>query len=298
MPAAPITAGDPPASIRLRRQRSPPTSARIAPPQTILGRAKTVVPRSPDGSRRRGRSGVTPRRRWICAPIRKISRRIYQAMAGRGICRIRRWRLQHRVCRTRRDLRLRPRRTASRVSRPWPATATAFGRVWRRNPCRRSHLTPWALRSSPARSPRREVEAIEHVFPKEHPLRPLFLGQAAGDSRRSPPSICCCAMACDRAWNMREPATSKRPRRFQSRSCRRIFRLSTWAGTDIRSCAASSTRLETEFVCIPRPLERSASEDGGPLRYRVRCRTELWKAGELPRIEVSLLEGDARFSMD
>jgi hypothetical protein len=30
----------------------------------------------------------------------------------------------------------------------------------------------------------------------------------------------------------------------------------------------------------------------------VRCRTELWKAGESPRIEVSLLEGDARFSMD
>jgi hypothetical protein len=61
---------------------------------------------------------------------------------------------------------------------------------------------------------------------------------------------------------------------------------------------ASSTSFETEFVCIPRPLERSSSADGGPLRYRVRCRTELWKAGEPPRIEASLREGDPRFSMD
>ncbi|MBV9911591.1 MAG: alkaline phosphatase D family protein, partial [Sinobacteraceae bacterium] len=34
--------------------------------------------------------------------------------------------------------------------------------------------------------------------------------------------------------------------------------------------AAGSETLETEFVCIPRPIARAQSADGGPLRYRVR----------------------------
>ena len=55
--------------------------------------------------------------------------------------------------------------------------------------------------------------------------------------------------------------------------------------------------METEFVCIPRPLERSEGEDGGPLRYRVRHRVALWKAGEQPRLQQSVLEGDAGLSL-
>ena len=33
---------------------------------------------------------------------------------------------------------------------------------------------------------------------------------------------------------------------------------------------AAGDRLETEFVCIPRPVERSERAAGGPLAYRVR----------------------------
>ena len=51
-------------------------------------------------------------------------------------------------------------------------------------------------------------------------------------------------------------------------------------------------RLETEFVCIPRPLERSERADGGPLAYRVVHRTTLWAPGERPRLEQVVLEGE------
>ncbi len=51
--------------------------------------------------------------------------------------------------------------------------------------------------------------------------------------------------------------------------------------------------MVTEFVCIPRPIERSATEDGGPLRYRVRHEVPLWKAGERPRMRQTVVEGDA-----
>jgi alkaline phosphatase D len=60
---------------------------------------------------------------------------------------------------------------------------------------------------------------------------------------------------------------------------------------------ASSEDFETEFVCIPRPLERSVGEDGGPLRYRVRSSTKIWGKGERPKIEVRVVEGEARFSV-
>ena len=55
--------------------------------------------------------------------------------------------------------------------------------------------------------------------------------------------------------------------------------------------------LETEFVCIPVPFERSESADGGPLRYRVRHRVGRWKAGEQPKLAQTVVEGSADYSI-
>lgn len=59
---------------------------------------------------------------------------------------------------------------------------------------------------------------------------------------------------------------------------------------------ATSDQLSTEFVCIPRPMERSTQLDGGPLAYRVVHRTRLWKAGESPKLEQEILEGNPKYS--
>ena len=55
--------------------------------------------------------------------------------------------------------------------------------------------------------------------------------------------------------------------------------------------------LETEFVCIPRPMERSTTPDGGPLLYRVSHRVRLWKRGDRPRLEQRVLEGTPVLSL-
>jgi alkaline phosphatase D len=60
---------------------------------------------------------------------------------------------------------------------------------------------------------------------------------------------------------------------------------------------ATSEFIETEFVCIPRPVERIDRSDGGPLRYRVRSRTGLWKNGEAPKLQMQIVEGDPKFSV-
>jgi len=56
-------------------------------------------------------------------------------------------------------------------------------------------------------------------------------------------------------------------------------------------------KMVTDFVCIPRPIERSAGVDGGPLRYRVRHEVPLWQPGERPHMRQTILEGDAELSV-
>jgi alkaline phosphatase D len=60
---------------------------------------------------------------------------------------------------------------------------------------------------------------------------------------------------------------------------------------------ASVDRMDTEFVCLPRPIERSTTEDGGPLRYRVVHSAKLWGKGERPVLEQTVVEGDAKLSI-
>ena len=55
--------------------------------------------------------------------------------------------------------------------------------------------------------------------------------------------------------------------------------------------------MRTEFVCIPRPITRSSSPDGGPLRYRVVHTAKLWAPGERPKLEQQVLEGDVGLSI-
>jgi len=54
---------------------------------------------------------------------------------------------------------------------------------------------------------------------------------------------------------------------------------------------AGSDRLEVEFVCIPQPLMRSPDVNGGPLAYRVAHQVRLWRAGEVPRVQRTTVEG-------
>jgi len=59
----------------------------------------------------------------------------------------------------------------------------------------------------------------------------------------------------------------------------------------------SGEQLECEFVCIERPLERAASVDGGPLRYRVVHRARLWNAGQRPELHQEFIQGRAELSV-
>ncbi|KFN50133.1 alkaline phosphatase D family protein [Arenimonas composti] len=64
------------------------------------------------------------------------------------------------------------------------------------------------------------------------------------------------------------------------------------AGHGYATVRVDGERMRTDFVCIPRPLTRAGTADGGPLRYRVRHEVALWRAGERPELHTTVLEGD------
>ncbi len=69
------------------------------------------------------------------------------------------------------------------------------------------------------------------------------------------------------------------------------------AGHGYAVVTAGPDAIDTEFVCIVRPITRATTPDGGPLRYRVSHRAELWQPGTPPKLEQRMLEGDAKLSV-
>jgi alkaline phosphatase D len=69
------------------------------------------------------------------------------------------------------------------------------------------------------------------------------------------------------------------------------------AGHGYAVVSASPDAIDTEFVCIVRPIARAATPDGGPLRYHVSHRARLWRPGTPPKLEQRVLEGNAKLSV-
>lgn len=69
------------------------------------------------------------------------------------------------------------------------------------------------------------------------------------------------------------------------------------AGHGYSVVTAGAKAIDTEFVCIVRPVTRATTPDGGPLRYRVSHSAQLWQPGTPPKLEQRVLEGDPKLSI-
>ena len=69
------------------------------------------------------------------------------------------------------------------------------------------------------------------------------------------------------------------------------------AGHGYAVVTAGPDGIDTEFVCIVRPIMRATTPDGGPLRYRVSHSAVMWPPGTSPKLEQRMLEGDAELSV-
>ncbi len=141
------------------------------------------------------------------------------------------------------------------------------------------------------------LEAIEHNFPKQHPLRPLFLGQGPEDSGPQPTVNLLLRHGVRSCLEYALSGDMEKALRVSNPDLSPHASFVDMGGHGYAVVRATSFAFEVEFVCIPRPLERSDGADGGALRYRTLSRTELWENGQSPKMETRVLEGDARFSI-
>jgi alkaline phosphatase D len=141
------------------------------------------------------------------------------------------------------------------------------------------------------------VEALEHGLPKDHPLRALYVGQGPQDTEPQPTLNLLLRHGVRACLEYAQSGDIAKARALSNRDLAPHVSFVDMGGHGYTVVRASAHAMESEFVCIPRPLEQSESQDGGPLLYRVRCRASLWTKGQAPKLEIQVVEGDPRFSL-
>ena len=141
------------------------------------------------------------------------------------------------------------------------------------------------------------VEAYEHNLPKDHPLYSLYLCQRPGESHPQPVVNMLMHHGVRSCLEYARSADAAAARQLSNPQLAPHLSFLDLAGHGYAVIHAHADLLECEFVCIDRPLERAARDDGGPLRYRVVHRAALWKPGEQPDLRQQMLEGCAELSI-
>jgi len=135
------------------------------------------------------------------------------------------------------------------------------------------------------------VESLEHKLPKDHELRALFLADRAG----KPPEAAINLLlrhGVRTCFEYAHSADLAKAKAVSNPANAPHVAFVDMGGHGYSVVRAAADRFDVEFVCIPRPIERSETADGGPLRYRVVHRTKFWAAGETPKLEREVIEGN------
>ncbi|MEO7026425.1 MAG: alkaline phosphatase D family protein, partial [Caulobacteraceae bacterium] len=121
------------------------------------------------------------------------------------------------------------------------------------------------------------AEALEHGL-KGHPLRPLYaVERAAGYESTINLMI---KRGVRSAHEYAETGDIDRARALTNPDLAPHLAFVDMGGHGYAVVTAGADAIDTEFVCIPRPIRRAETADGGPLRYRVIHRAERWARGE------------------
>jgi len=140
------------------------------------------------------------------------------------------------------------------------------------------------------------AESMEHNLKKDHPLRPLFIVDVPGAKPEHTVNMTL-RHGVKASLEYAKSGDVTKARALSNPQLSPHLSFVDMAGHGYAVVRASADAFETEFVAIPRPLERNPAPDGGPLAYRVVHRAAMWKPGERPRLEQRVLEGDPKLSI-
>jgi alkaline phosphatase D len=141
------------------------------------------------------------------------------------------------------------------------------------------------------------VESMEHHLPKDAPLRALFLGQGPGDNRPQPTINMLVRHGVRSCLEYAKSGDVHKSRQLSNPDLSPHVSFVDMGGHGYSIVHAAADRLETEFICLPRPIVRQDQPDGGPILYRVRHAARLWSKHERPNLEQKVIEGNPAFSI-
>jgi len=134
------------------------------------------------------------------------------------------------------------------------------------------------------------AEASEHR-PKDNPLSALFVAERPGGKFETTINLTL-KHGVRTALEYARSGDLAAARRLSNPANAPHLEFIDMGGHGYAVVTAGPMAVETEFVCIPRPITRSETPDGGPIRYRVRHTTPMWTAGARPAIVQHIIEGD------
>jgi alkaline phosphatase D len=136
------------------------------------------------------------------------------------------------------------------------------------------------------------MEAVEHGFKKPNPLKPLFLVNRPGSAKPDWTHNMLVKHGVRSCLEYAKSFDLERARSVSNPQLAPHLEFVDLGGHGYSTVRLSSNEMRTEFVCIPRPIARNGTADGGPLRYRLVHTAKLWQPGERPQLVQEVLEGD------
>jgi len=141
------------------------------------------------------------------------------------------------------------------------------------------------------------MEANEHNFPKDQPLRALFLADRPDGAKPEWTFNMLLRHGVRSCLEYAKTRDLARAHALSNPSLAPHLEFVDLGAHGYAKVRLSGDEMRTEFVCIPRPIKRAESPDGGPLRYRVVHSASLWKPGEKPVLRRQVIEGDPGLSI-
>jgi alkaline phosphatase D len=134
-------------------------------------------------------------------------------------------------------------------------------------------------------------EAMEFGLPRNHPLRPVYVHQPTDGSSAQPAINLSMMHGVRSSLELQRTGDLGRALAASNPEVAPHLSFVDVGGHGYAVVRVAPEDLTVEFVCIPRPVERAAGADGGPLAYRVSHRVRLWSNGEAPKVERVSQEG-------
>jgi alkaline phosphatase D len=135
-------------------------------------------------------------------------------------------------------------------------------------------------------------EASEYNMKKDSPWRPIYLYQSSPDAPLQPALNLALMHGVRAAFELQKTGDLKKAVAAGNPAHAPHLSFMDTGGHGYSTVKASAAEIEIEFVCIPRPIERSGRADGGDLRYRVTHTVKRWKSGETPELSRTKTEGE------